>query len=126
MNRDYDSRDKINPYYVPLGNYYGDRQVDTNVNYQSARGVQIVPQFAGVSYKTPNYNSLTHGSCVNHAEASNAYIYNNCVTYRARYDGPNGIYYGDEKGHTGMTGTKENYAVDTRGRAAPNPNAGRR
>jgi hypothetical protein len=127
MNRDYDSRrDKINPNYVPLGNYYGNRQVDTNVNYQSARGVQIVPEFAGVSYKNPNYNSLTHGSCVNHAEATNAYIYNNCVTYRARYDGPNGIYYGDEKGYTGNTGTKENYSVDTRGRAAPNPNVGRR
>jgi hypothetical protein len=49
---------------------------------------------------------------VNHAEASNAYIYNNCVTYRARYDGPNGTYYADEKkGPTGMTGMKENYAI---------------
>jgi hypothetical protein len=112
MNRDYDSRDKINPYYVPLGNYYGNRDVDTRLNYQSAHGVQIVPVFAGVNYKKPNYNSLVHGSCVNHVEAANAYIYKDCVKYEARYDGPNGSYYASQQGHTGNTGAKkENYAA---------------
>ena len=110
MNRDYDSRDKINPYYVPLGNYYGQREIDTTIQYKSAQGVQMVPVFAGVNYTKPNYNSLVHGSCVNHAEASNAYIYNNCVTYKARYDGPQGSYYAESKGYTGNTGSVEKYA----------------
>lgn len=105
MNRDYDTRSTINPFYVPLSKYYGDRDVNTEIKYQSTYGVQIVPEFAGVSYKSPNYNSLVHGSCVNHAMASNAYIYNNCVKYRARYDGPNGtVTYDAPKGYTGATG----------------------
>ena len=118
MNRDYDSRDKINPYYVPLGNYYGQREIDTRIQYKSAQGVQIVPVFAGVNYTKPNYNSLGHGSCVNHAEASNAYIYNNCVTYKARLDGPQGTYYAESKGYTGNTGAVENYAW-TKGKKPP-------
>lgn len=108
MNRDYDARDKINPYYVPLGNYYGNRDVNTNHDYQGVPGVQVVPFFAGVSYEKPNYNSLVHGSCVNHAEANNAYIYKNCVTYKARFDGPNGVYYRAPP-PAGATGPKENY-----------------
>lgn len=104
MNRDYDNyQQQAQPFYLPLGNYYG-RPVDTNVRYQSTHGVQIVPDFAGVSYKKPNYNSLVHGSCVNHSLASNAYVYNNCVSYKARYDGPNGSYYAGATGATGATG----------------------
>ena len=84
-----ESANKVNPNYLPLSNYYG-RPVDTTLNYNYANGVQVVPVFSGVSYDKPNYNSLTHGSCVNHATADKAYIAQNCVQYKIRLDGPSG------------------------------------
>jgi len=106
-NRDYMT--KVNPNFLQLGNYYG-RPVDTSINYNFANGVQIVPVFQGVSYDKPNYNSLTHGSCVNHAIADHAYIAQNCVNYRIRYDGPSGSYYEEKKsGPSGPAATKPQY-----------------
>ena len=91
-----ETANKVNPNYLPLSNYYG-RPVDTSLNYHYANGVQIVPVFNGVSYDKPNYNSLTHGSCVNHATADKAYIAQNCVQYKIRLDGPSGSYYEQAK-----------------------------
>ena len=111
-----ESANKVNPNYLPLSNYYG-RPVDTTLNYNYANGVQVVPVFSGVSYDKPNYNSLSHGSCVNHATADKAYIAQNCVQYKIRLDGPSGSYYEQaSSGPSGPSGPdapmkKENYAV---------------
>ena len=99
MNREVKS---MVPNYVKLNSYYGSN-VAYNVDLveKVPMGVQIVPDF-GVSYKTPNYNSLVGGSCTTHKDADRAYKWQNCVTYHARMDGPNGSYYADQmKGHTG-------------------------
>lgn len=102
-NRDY--ANKVNPYYLQLANYYG-RPVNTELNYNYSEGIQIVPVFKGVSYDKPNYNSLTHGSCVNYPSSDRAYIGQDCVDYRIRLDGPQGSYYQDtsKKGPSGPSG----------------------
>ena len=101
-NRDY--ANKVNPYYLQLDNYYG-RPVNTDLSYNYADGVQIVPVFKGVSYDRPNYNSLTHGSCINYPASDRAYIGQDCVNYRIRLDGPQGTYYQDiKKGPSGPSG----------------------
>jgi hypothetical protein len=127
MNRAYEFN-RAQPYYVPLGNYYGPRsgEINTDHDFKGAVGVQVVPFYSGISYERPNYNSLTHGSCYNHAVAKDAYPGE--VVYRARYDGPKGTYYSEiiKKNKAGPTGpsavTKERFGIGQRPIATLAPN----
>jgi hypothetical protein len=118
MNSSRENNNRVSPYYLQLGNYYG-RPVDTNLAYNYTDGIQIVPVFKGVSYDKPNYNSLTHGAwSTNYPSANTAYIDKDCVDYKIRLDGPQGTYYKQAKsGPTGATGpagdVKENYKPGT-------------
>lgn len=75
--------------YVPLKNYYGGQLGDGAVapvpTPTNLVGVQILPQFAGVSYDQPNYDSLVKvkGGCNNYPGINNAYD-KNCVRYMER------------------------------------------
>ena len=70
--------------YNTLGKYYfgslGCGPV-APFNSPSPLGVNIVPVFKGVSYETPNYNSLSHGSCINYVDVNKAYLDKDCVQY---------------------------------------------
>ena len=76
--------------YVPLKNYYGGQLGDGAVapvpTPTNLVGVQILPQFAGVSYDQPNYDSLVKvkGGCNNYPDINNAYLDKNCVRYMER------------------------------------------
>jgi hypothetical protein len=76
--------------YVPLKNYYGGQLGDGAVapvpTPANLMGVQIVPQFAGVSYDQPNYDSLVkvQGGCNNYPNVNQAYLSKNCVKYMER------------------------------------------
>jgi len=64
----------VAPYYAPV-----------------PKGLNIVPVFNGVSYQVPNYNSLVHGSCINHVGINQAYKDKDCVRYIDRScPGPSG------------------------------------
>lgn len=64
----------VAPYYAPV-----------------PKGLNIVPVFNGVSYQVPNYNSLVHGSCINHVGINQAYQDKDCVRYIDRScPGPSG------------------------------------
>lgn len=80
--------------YNTLGQYqYGKLGVGAVAPYNSPipKGVNIVPVFSGVSYEVPNYNSLVHGSCVDHVGVNKAYGSGNCVKYLDRScPGPEG------------------------------------
>lgn len=73
--------------YVSLGKYNGSALGDgavAFVQYPQLSGVQIVPQFKGVSYEVPNYDSLVHGACNNYPNVNQAYIDGDCVKYVER------------------------------------------
>lgn len=80
--------------YNTLGKYqYGSLGVGTVAPYNSPtpKNLNIVPVFRGVSYQVPNYDSLTHGSCVNHVGINKAYMDTDCVRYVDRScPGPSG------------------------------------
>ena len=93
--------------YASLGNYDDlpdmpntlGNILNNFVTYPVVPNYQVVPYFAGTGdYTTPNYNSLTKGSCYNYAGINRAYIDcsnpassqgcdvngGQCVTYAAR------------------------------------------
>uniref|UniRef100_A0A6C0KEW2 Uncharacterized protein n=1 Tax=viral metagenome TaxID=1070528 RepID=A0A6C0KEW2_9ZZZZ len=70
--------------YNSLGNYYfGSLGCGAVAPYASPNlpGINIVPVFKGVSYQVPNYNSLSHGSCINYVDVNKAYMDKDCVQY---------------------------------------------
>ena len=93
--------------YASLGNYDDlpnmpntlGNILNSFVTYPVVPNYQVIPYFAGTGdYRTPNYNSLTKGSCYNYAGINQAYIDcsnpassqgcnlngGQCVTYVAR------------------------------------------
>jgi hypothetical protein len=79
----------VAPYYAPV-----------------PKGLNIVPDFNGVSYQVPNYNSLVHGSCINHVGINQAYPDKDCVRYIDRScPGPSGRLVPTEA-PTGYTGAR--------------------
>jgi len=79
----------VAPYYAPV-----------------PKGLNIVPVFNGVSYQVPNYNSLVHGSCINHVGINQAYPDKDCVRYIDRScPGPSGRLVPTEA-PTGYTGAR--------------------
>ena len=98
--------------YNSLGNYYfGSLGCGAVAPYSSPNlpGINIVPVFKGVSYQVPNYNSLTHGSCIDHVDVNKAYLDKDCVVYVDRpcstgVIGPMGT--PAPRGPTGPTGAR--------------------
>jgi hypothetical protein len=99
--------------YNTLGKYqFGSLGCGAVAPYQSPApiGLNIVPVFKGVSYEVPNYNSLVHGSCINHVSINSAYHDKDCVTYVDRScPGPTG-YSVDAANRLGYTGAPERYS----------------
>jgi hypothetical protein len=90
----------VAPYYAPV-----------------PKGFNIVPVFAGVSYQVPNYNSLVHGSCINHVGIDKAYLDKDCVKYVDRScSGPSGRMTQTTPTPGGYTGARESYETAKRTR----------
>jgi hypothetical protein len=73
--------------YVSLGKYNGaslGQGPVAFVQYPQLSGVQLIPNFKGVSYDTPNYDSLVHGACSLYPNVNQAYMDGDCVTYVER------------------------------------------
>jgi hypothetical protein len=91
--------------YNTLGKYqYGALGVGAVAPYRSAAPINVnkVPVFPSVSYSTPNYNALVHGSCVDHVGINKAYITGDCVKYVDREcPGPMGLAASKQGGYTG-------------------------
>ena len=100
--------------YNSLGNYYfGSLGCGAVAPYSTPNlpGINIVPVFKGTSYQIPNYNSLSHGSCINYVDINKAYLDKDCVQYVDRpcstglVPGPVGAM--PTNGPTGPTGMQE-------------------